>query len=326
MQRVNLYYLSPNRYGGWVTFTIHLMKALRTAGLEPRLFRIRSRTEGTLRNFDYGLQYSNLSVDDALRQEGPHLIVAAAKKFQEETRRLVKAGAFLVLHDPTELKNLPPLTGERTIVIRQAGLKVLPTANFIRHPYSMFLNDDEVRTSPQRTVRAMSTSRIDFDKHTEIILDANRMLGEEIKVRIHGFENRLYTRFKIVPKYPEWKQSIAHYTRSERAAVDLLSNAQLSVDMSVIQGDGGGTQYTTLEAWDAGAVPVIHKDWFSYVDGPDDMRPDENCVVVQDALDLATTIRNRYNLYDLRMNGRTRLKTYHDPERIGQQYKAVLCS
>ena len=38
--KVDLFYLSPNPYGGWVTFTSHLMEALRVKTLHMLLRRI----------------------------------------------------------------------------------------------------------------------------------------------------------------------------------------------------------------------------------------------------------------------------------------------
>ena len=39
--------------------------------------------------------------------------------------------------------------------------------------------------------KCLSISRIDFDKHTEIILKANRLINDD-KIYIYGAENRLF--------------------------------------------------------------------------------------------------------------------------------------
>jgi hypothetical protein len=41
----------------------------------------------------------------------------------------------------------------------------------------------------------------------------------------------------------------------------ILQNAKFVVDLSVITHDGGGTQYTFLEAIHEDCVLVLHKDW-----------------------------------------------------------------
>jgi len=315
---VDLFYLSPNPYGGWVTFTAHLVDALKAVGIKPTMYKIRPRSEKKPRPFGYDLHYTNISLQDALRSPNKKLIVAAAKNHADDTAALYDAGAALVVHDPTEIRNLPPLNG-RTVVIRQIGLTYLPTATFIRHPYQR-RPDYEVFN---RTTRAVSTSRIDFDKHTALILDANRLVPDEAKCKIYGFENRIYTRFKIVPHYPEWEQSKAAYPRNKEAAFKLLCSAQLAVDMSLIKGDGGGTQYTTLEAWDAGAVPVIQRDWLRT---GDDMVENQNCFAVGDATQLAALLKdveNTTHLDTYRDYGYEQLSLHH-PKTIGERYKALL--
>jgi len=320
---VDLFYLSPNPYGGWVTFTAHLMAAFRAVDISPRLFKVRPRSEHKPRKFGYGEDYRNISMDEALCRPNPRLIVAAAKNFHEDTEKLLNAGARLVLHDPTELKNLPDnLDTSRTVVVRLAGLESVPGAVFIQHPYQRM--NPTVNSFVDKSVRAVSTSRIDFDKHTDVILDANRLLKvvDVDPIRIYGFENRLYTRFKICPHYPEWEQSKASYPRDRDAAFKILQDAELMVDMSIIKGDGGGTQYTTLEAWDAGAVPVIQQEW---------LRPDGvmvegfNCVAVDNAEGLAgvVTCLPSETLERCRENALTIL-SFHHPKEVGELYQTFM--
>ena len=317
--KIDLFYLSPNPYGGWVTYTVHLIKALQSVGLEPTLYKIGSRSEKKSRDFGYNTQYRNISLPDALASPNKKLIVAAAKNFKEQTQVLYDANAALVVHDPTELKNLPDLTNGRVVVVRQIGASYIPRATFIRHPY-----ESKQLPAVDKYKHAVSVSRIDFDKHTNILLDANRLIKDEHhKIEIYGFENRIYTRFKILPHYPEWKQSKVAYPRQINAAYAILQGAQYMVDMSLIKGDGGGTQYTTLEAWDAGAVPIIHKGWLL---DSDDMVSASNCLVVANAQELAGTLAASYdpvNLDYYRRKGKEQL-LLHEPKLIGEQYKTFL--
>jgi len=279
---INIFYLSGNTTGGWVTFTYHLVKSLESQGEDVRLFKIGKNTERTLRPFGYDLHYQNIALEDAVELSGRTLIAAAAKNFREAAAVLIENGAKLVLHDPTELRaGLAGLDIDRPWVIRKAVQAQVPGSVFIRHPY--------VRhgwpAKPPKRNGVIATSRIDFDKNTIMILDANR-LGAKIK--IHGFENRLYTRFKVCPNYPEWEQSIAAYPRTPEAAFELLLAAKAMTDLSDIKGDGGGTQYTFLEAWDAGCIPIIGKWWLRK---NDDMESGKNCLAIEDAEHLADTCR-----------------------------------
>ena len=283
---INLFYLSPNTTGGWVTFTAHLMMSLQEQGHAVALYKVGNNTERTQRPFGYGVFYRNVTADDAVKlaKDGPSAVVAVQKNFADVAAALLRAGAKAVLHDPTELSAGFAVEAPRAPwVIRRAVQRQVQGSVFIRHPYVR-------RPAPARPPKkrgVVSTSRIDFDKHTEILLDANR-LGAGIEIR--GFENRLYTKFKILPKYPEWVQSVAAYPRDADAAYELLSRAKFMVDMSLIKGDGGGTQYTFLEAWDAGAVPIINTGW---VLKGDDMVPDKNCLTAYDGKSLLRAVKTR---------------------------------
>lgn len=322
---VDLVYLSPNPYGGWVTFTSHLMKSLRMVGVTPNLFKVRERTERNPRPFGYGEQYRNINIAELMARPAPKLIVAAAKNFQEQTNELWERRAGLVVHDPTELKNLPSNVADvsRVVVVRRIGLTYLPKATFIRHPYVRVQEPGD----PGRDQWAISVSRVDFDKHTEMLLDANRLLDKDHRITIRGFENRIYTRFKIVPHYPEWKQSIGHFEREPEKAFRLLQRHLYHVDMSEIKGDGGGTQYTFLEAWDAGTINVINEAWMANVPPlSDDMQPGFNCVAVGDAGMLAAVIKQpptEADLSRLRNMGYAQLALHH-PKTIGEQYKKFI--
>lgn len=309
---INLFYLSGNTTGGWVTFTYHLIKVLDAVERGAILYKIGNRTEHKGRPFGYGLEYYNISLEDALKVDGPKVIVAAAKQQAEAARALVGAGARVVLHDPTELRaGLAGLAIDDPWVIRRAVQRQVPGSVFIRHPYVP--HDGSVVRFPRRRKGAVSTSRIDFDKHTSILLDANR-LGAGI--RIHGFENRLYTRFKICPEYPEWEQSKAAYPRTPIAAFELLLGAKCMVDMSLIKGDGGGTQYTFLEAWDAGAVPIIHQEWLL---PKDDMKLNENCLMAWDGQSLLRKVKDcKKDTSDLVAAGEKQLKK-HSAKVVGPQ-------
>lgn len=322
--KVNLYYLSPNPFGGWVTFTYHLVRCLEAVGIKTNLLKVRPRTEEKQRPFGYGLQYRNVSTEDL--PKGPSLIVAAAKNFRAETELLLRKGAGLVVHDPTELKNLPSsLPQKRCVVIRKIGNSYLPKATFIRHPYER-IGSGKQADYTQKKKLAVSTSRIDFDKHTEIILDANRLLKDKHKVKIYGFENRIYSRFKLVPNYPEWEQSKCAYERTENAAYSLLTDYKFSVDMSEIKGDGGGTQYTFLESWDALTIPIINSLWIPH--GNDDMKPKKNCLCVVDGRGLADLLKlllssEHSYLQELVAHGVAQLRK-HTPSKIGQQYADLI--
>lgn len=315
-------YATKVNIGGWATFTRHLVDSFQIEAGEDKvmLVKLGNRDENFARPFGpAGHVYYNVTLEslllDLTKNKNNRLIIAAlGKHYIAEAEALMAAGAKMVIHDTAESSVRMEL-GHKPWCIRK-GLAELYNGVFIRHPY--------VRsTAPKpakRTKRILATSRVDFDKNTAMILDANR-LGA--KIDIVGFENRLYTKFKIMPNYPEWIQSPGTHPRSGEASTALLNGALAMVDLTDIKGDGGGTQYTFLEAWDAGAVPIIGEWW---VRRKDDMIPDEalgaNCIAIHDAKHLAAVAKNirRIGLpSDIAEAGERRLARYHAPKIIVPQ-------
>ncbi len=287
---VNLFYLSSNTTGGWVTYTAHLMYGLKSIGVEVNLYKVGNRTESRSRPFGYDSHYTNLSLEDSLNVDGHSVIVALQKNFREKSEALMDNGAYMVVHDPAEFKNIELNDCSNYITIRKEVRKKLKGSRLVYHPYKRRWK--ELPTIADRK-RVCSISRIDFDKNTDILLRANRVLKSKQRISIHGFENRLYTKFKLLPEFPEWEQSKSHYPRERFAATDICKNYMFAVDMSVIKGDGGGTQYSFLEAMDAGCVPIVHIDWIipndEMVPWPN---PKANCIAVEDSKQLVRVIES----------------------------------
>lgn len=319
---VTLFYLSDNTTGGWVTYTAHLSYGL--VGLDNitvRVIKVRSRSENRPRPFGYDLYYENTDLTGALTylKNGPGLVVALQKNHRQTAAALVEAGAWVVVHDPAEFKNLELKPSGRYVTIRRVVTGLVPGAVFVPHPYRRHYLPNTKATGEWR---ACSTARIDFDKNTIILLDANRLLPKRLRIHIHGFENRLYTKFKVCPYYPEWVQSVSHYPRNRTAAAEICHRATYSVDMSLIKGDGGGTQYSFLEAMDAGSVPVIHSSW---IRPNDEMVPFPlrgfNCFTARDGRSLAAVVSGTPLLKSVgaAVNSGGRLLTRHDPMSVATQ-------
>lgn len=317
MATINLLYATKVNLGGWATFTVHLYHSLVSAGHDVRLIKIGNNTEQFHRPFaGHGIAYRNVAASELgeLHKRGERCIIAAlGKHYVDDVAGLLKKGAGIVVHDTAESTNRMAIN--KPWVIRKELLKVAPGAVFIRHPY---VRHDQVSIVPMAKRKGYAaTSRVDFDKNTRMILDANR-LGAG--VQIVGFENRLYTKFKICPDYPEWEQSTGLHPRSGRESFELLRISRGMVDLTDIKGDGGGTQYTFLEAWDAGAVPIIGKWWLR---PNDDMVDGLNCLSVESAEQMAKMLKrfckSDDDMADIAGVGQRRLAKYHAPKVIAPQ-------
>jgi hypothetical protein len=288
---VALFYLPDVKYGGWPTYTAHLYYGLASAGHDVRLFRIGNRTEKNERSWGRGIQYRNLSLLDAcvMASEMTSIITATTQKFDKETEALISVGAKVIIHDPTELKgNIPELLKNSTdvITIRPINVgnlsKLGIRSRYLPHPY---MRNPSKFNKPMLWAGAFS--RIDWDKGTHFIIDANAKLPQNKQIRIHGTCNRMYAHHKL----PEgWEQYYAGQFSADNlwGGAVLASRYKWAVDMSTISGDGGGTQYTFLEAIDAGTALVLNEGWVT--GRPDDellgqatfVKPEELAEAIQE--------------------------------------------
>ena len=98
-------------------------------------------------------------------------------------------------------------------------------------------------------------------------------------IYLFGAENRLYVHHKLkdmnFEKY--WMGKYPKNLPMKYEDKDLLDNCAFVVDMSFIVGDGGGTQYTFLEAIYHKWALILHKEW---VDKGDLFKNGVNCYVV----------------------------------------------
>jgi hypothetical protein len=287
--KVALFYLPDVKYGGWPTYTAHLYYGLKAAGHDPHLFKIGNKTEKQTRDWGRQIRYRNLSLLDAalIASETPSIITATTKAFDKETEALLMAGAKIIIHDPTELKGeIPALlqTADDVITIRPINVRNLAEkgieARYLPHPYAR-----NPHARQKRTRWAGAFSRIDWDKGTHHIIAANEKLPHNRQIRLHGAANTMYA-FHKLPE--DWQRHYEGTFPADNlwAGALIASKYQWAVDMSSIARDGGGTQYTFLEAIDAGAGLMLNKKWIT---GRED---DElaNMAVYCDGEDLAEAI------------------------------------
>ena len=265
--KYNLVYMAKPIYGGWVSFTAHLAQKKKYD-----LYKISNRTESKKREYGYGVQYQNLNIKDLVKK--PNLLITAIDKHYYEHLPKIKK-ATIVIHDPTELKinknNPNPLVQEpkllnlfKVYTIRETVQKYLGEnygiqSDFKVHPFYEYSTEKE-----GYNCHAVTISRIDFDKNTDIILKANQLIQDSKKtVQIFGAENRLYVHHKLgeLDFYNFWKGKFDKDYPLTYGGKDILKECKYVVDMSTIKNDGGGSQYTFLEAIYQDCVLILHRDW-----------------------------------------------------------------
>jgi len=307
---MSLVYLAKPTYGGWVTFTVHLAKKFNYP-----VYKVGKRTESRVRPYGYGVNYKNLSLEDLIKL--PNLLITAIDKHYWDILPHLPPTTRIVIHDPTELKvnkkKLNPLIQGphllntfkvytiRETVQRYLLEKFSIKSEFKLHPFYQYPCDKD----PYKC-HAVTISRIDFDKNTDIILRANQLIEDSNKkIQIFGAENRLYVHHKLgeLDFYSFWKGKFGKDYPLTYQEKDILKDTHYVVDMSTIKNDGGGSQYTFLEAIYQGCVLVLHRGWISqgslFKEGVNCLAaetPEELAKVLNDTRDITNLIKESRKL------------------------------
>ena len=329
---IPIFYLAKPKYGGWVSFTSHLYRSLEAIGEKPILFKITKTNATVKRHFSDNIFYQNINIETAinLSEQFKSIISAQDKNFIEATDKLLKNKAKIVIHDPNEMKdiflNTIKKNHSKPIVIRESNVKNLKdngiNSDFIKHPYLTFNNKKS-----NKNKLAVATSRVDFDKHTEIIVEANMKLKEHIdynKIEIYGAENRLYTFHKLNKINPEWRKDYRGTFGNELGSVfKILNPSKFMIDMSAIKKDGGGSQYTFLEGWDAQCIIVLNKKWD--LGKNNIMKSNKNCIYVENSDELKKILESNQNFDHLIDQGLDCLKMF-DGKKLAKNYLEIIKS
>lgn len=295
---VNLIFMLPgNPQGGCISYTVHLYRGLEQLGYEPRIIRTSARTQDKLTPFAGGLLQQRMSVEDAVKatRSAPTIICYAFwKDSADDICRLVGAGATYTVHALVELTqgaiDLHKRLGRPLVAIREELCAPLRKegvdARYGRHPFI------PAGVEHQKGIRAIAATRVDFCKHTEIVAEANLNYLLDEPIVIYGEENRMFTHHTLDKKHPGWRQNYrGKYING--TAPQLIGAAEKAIDLtawSVAKGDGGGSQYAFLEAWDAGCILVINSQWVERHPKAD-LQPGSNCLAIADARELADAVR-----------------------------------
>jgi hypothetical protein len=297
----NLLYLAKPVYGGWVTFTAHLSHKLKSP-----IYKIAGRNETFDREYGYECKYRNQSIGEIIKLD--NILITAVDKHYWEYLHLFPPSTEIIIHDPTECKkskNKNPLVQStdhnekpllehfKVITIRESVQEYLMNqfnvkSLFMPHPFFSY----KIPKIDGLGYKCVSIARIDFDKNTDILLKANQLLeNKSDHIYLFGAENRLYVHHKLkelnIQEY--WKGKFPKNLSPVYEEKSILKDAKYMIDMSIIKGDGGGTQYTFLEAIYHDCVLVLHSEW---INKGSLFQPGVNCIGVSTAEELAEFIKN----------------------------------
>ena len=297
----NVYYLGNPVHGGYVTFNAHLLYNLK----RNFVLKVSDKSGDKVRPLGWGKYYQNVS-PDFIANDNHYVISALEKSHYHLFDKIKNKNIILITHDTVELEK------EAIELIRSDKWKVIA----IRQQISSFLNEKydipskfiihpfhppKFKNKSNRQ-GAASISRVHFHKHTEIIIKANKLINEDKdKIRIYGQVDQIYschTLSKILPeKQRPFQKNYPFYVKPLVKSFEflrkILSHPKFVVDMSIIKGDGGGTQYTFLEAIHYGCALILHSKWILENRKDIIFKPDYNCLVVDNEKELAELVQNK---------------------------------
>ena len=156
---------------------------------------------------------------------------------------------------------------------------------YLKHPFYQY-----DKPSYDKINKCVSISRIDFDKHTDIILKSNLICDN--KIIIYGAENRLYVHHKLkdLNFHHFWRGKFTKsYPILDADGNDILGPSKYMIDLSIIKNDGGGSQYTFLEAIYNNCILILHNDWISQ---GDIFQHNVNCLGVSNENDIKNILES----------------------------------
>jgi hypothetical protein len=298
------FFISNYIYGGTVTFTAHLLHKLRKKNLSTIIGTFEKKKVG---DFGYGLSYNSISSDhlDAIKK----IFITDMYRNFHLLEKLKRKDITIVIHDPGEIfeENASYLKYWNIITVRKTVQDFLKRkhdidARFLHHPFFPYQVAEDDHDHIIAGDEAVSISRIDYNKYIDIMLEANKISKRAIK--IYGATNPLYVAKQLdglnFDKYYHGK-----FPKSFVAVSKILSKAKFMIDLSVIPNhddkgaqctyldDGGGAQYTYLEAIYNNTAIVLNRKWIEGVDKKyRDFKEGANCYAISNGKELAELLNS----------------------------------
>jgi hypothetical protein len=275
----NLFYLSNSQYGGWVSFSYHLAKILN----DQHVIKVKDTFKGG-GQFYGDIKYKNIKKSAIHNFTTP--IILAVDKAHYDLLKYFK-DATIIIHDPTELSAevIEFAKNNRVVTIRETVHKLLNKLGidnvFLKHPFYKYPKYDLDKKYNR------SLSRVDFDKNTDIICKANN-IGADIE--IYGYKNHIYY-FHKLKELGFDKYYKGYYSRNLNDISKLYAETRYLVDMSTIKNDGGGTQYTFLEAEYHDCGLILHKNWCNVANSV--YKHGQNCYAVSNEQELIDALKQK---------------------------------
>ena len=327
-QQQLLFYLSNYRYGGCTTFTAHLLHLLNIKSV----ICLTDAFEKDIGDFGYGISYKKRQMTFLDNIKRSKIFIADMYQNFHLLEKLKNKDITIVVHDACEIfkENEHYLKNWKIIVIRKTVKNYLKSkydiiSKFLYHPFYPYKKifkeyDDNYSTKEEEGV---SISRIEYHKNTDIILKANKKLKKPIK--IYGLTNPKYVSSKLNKlDFNKYYQGI--FEKSFSAISNILSKSKFMVDLSQLPNDGGGTQYTFLEAIYNNSAIILNRKWIENIDKKySDFKEGYNCYAVSNEQELIELLNNSNNIDTAKINQNARKLMHRHINTAKEWRKVVFC-
>jgi len=279
--------------GGITSFTNHLYLQLVELGYKPVIV-----TRNTAFKFQAKelLPTSYLSDEEIVEISRAYPCLITFCSWGENrllVKQLIYCGVPIVIHDPVEYSDellwladtysgIITIRKQNTINLKERGY----TGTWIRHPY--------VKAGVKKTHKAgaVTCTRLAYNKGCEIIIEAN---NNKCLIDMYGEMNKDYF-MEQLSKRTDWRKYYKGYIDNKLHAVpNVLCRYKYAIDLTLITLDGGGTQYSFLESWDADCMLIVSKKWIL---NNDDLVSGLNCLAVSNETELKEVIEKNKE-YDI---------------------------
>lgn len=298
--------------GGISSFTNHLYLQMETLGYSPAI--VKRKTVEKFQSKE-ALPTKYLSDDEIIEICTSSACIITFCSWAENrtlVKQLIRLGVPIVVHDPVEYysemldlasqcSGIITIRKKNTINLLERGY----VSTFIRHPYVRAGIDFNSKAG------AVTCTRVTYNKCPSIIIKANEMGS---RIDMYGELNRDYY-FEHLQKTSTWKKYYKGEIENRIHAVPkVLSKYLYSIDLTTITLDGGGTQYSFLESWDAGCMLIVHDKWILE---DDDLVPGLNCLTARDEYTLHELISSKKK-YDIAIHSTILEK--HNEQNSGKKF------
>ena len=258
---MNFFYLVKPMYGGWPTFTAHLLH--RDFDNKAALFKMSPKLEHNTRPFAFDLRYQNVN-PEALRVLDNQVIIAFDKNYETYLQYFTNPTLFIHAMNEPQKKYLEFYKScKRIIVIRQSiADKMKEELDLDTEVAAIPFYQYPLLLEPVEKTKAISMARVEYRKRQDIICKANMINAKRgIKpIDIYGHENGIYT-YQTLKELDYKKWFKGRYAQDFNIHQQLLNDTKFLVNLTQVKNDGGTLEYATLQAIYQDTAVILHRDW-----------------------------------------------------------------